>query len=156
MPLVVTQLFYSGAMGRLRELLWIKTSSAKKDVPTSMPHSDYEVKLGDPEPTATARMVIFKLSPKSGSGPRFEGRWDDKQEELDIDVFDVSDKEAREFKAGANGYCGHHNGKAKFPSSGRTYEVKIDWPAIGTVFEGEAIFEIHRVLPAEKGRYPIT
>lgn len=118
-------------------------------------HPDYEVKLGDPETSATGRMVIFKLLPKTGSGPRFEGRWDDKQEELDVDVFDATSEEIKQFKASAKGYCGHHNGKAKFGSSGRTYAVNIVWPGKGTVFEGEATFKIHRRLPAGAGHVRI-
>ena len=85
----------------------------------SIQHPDYEVELGDPETSKTARMAIFKLFPKSRVGPRFEGRWDDKQEELDVDVFDV------------------------------TPEVKVMWPDIGTVIEGTANFKIHRVLPTK-------
>jgi hypothetical protein len=110
-------------------------------------HPDYEVKFGDPETSVTGRMVIFKLLPKTGSGPRFEGRWDDRQEELDVDVFDATNEEIKQFKAGAKGYCGHHNGKAKFASSGRTYAVRIEWPGKGTIFEGEANFKIRRKLP---------
>jgi hypothetical protein len=116
-------------------------------VDASILHPDYEVQLGDPEVSKTGRMVMFKLFPKSGKGPRFKGRWDDKQEELDVDVFDVSDQEGRKFRGGAKGYSGHHNGKAKFDSSGRTYSLKIMWPDIGTVIEGTANFKIHRVLP---------
>jgi hypothetical protein len=110
-------------------------------------HPDYEVKFGDPEVSSTGRMVVFKLLPKSGSGPRFEGRWDDKQEELDIDAFDAAEEEIKQFKACAGGYCGHHNGKAMLGSSGRTYVIRIMWPGKGTIFEGEANFKIHRRLP---------
>lgn len=115
-------------------------------------HPDYEVKFGDPEVSSTGRMVVFKLLPKSGSGPRFEGRWDDKQEELDVDVFDATSEETKRFKASADGYCGHHNGKAKYGSSGRTYEIKIVWPGKNTIFEGEANFKIHRRLPVGSGK----
>jgi hypothetical protein len=116
-------------------------------------HPDYEVKFGDPEVSSTGRMVVFQLLPKTGCcGPRFEGRWDDKQEELDVDVFDVTNGEVKKFKNGASGYCGHHNGKANFESSGRTYKIKIVWPGKNTVFEGEANFKIHRKLSTEPGK----
>lgn len=115
----------------------------------SIQHPDYEVELGDPETSKTARMAIFKLFPKSRVGPRFEGRWDDKQEELDVDVFDVTPEVSRKFTRGAKGYCGHHNGKANFDSFGRTYSLKVMWPDIGTVIEGTANFKIHRVLPTK-------
>ena len=111
-------------------------------------HPDYEVAFGASEVSSTGRMVVFRLLPKSGCAPRFEGRWDDKQEELDVDVFNAADEEVRKFKAGATGYCGHHNGKAIFGSHGRTYKIKIVWPGKDTVFEGEANFKIHRRLPA--------
>ena len=114
------------------------------------------MKFGDLEVSSTGRMVVFKLLPKPGCGPRFEGRWDDKQEELDVDVFDASDEEIRKFKSGASGYCGHHNGKAKLASSGRTYMIKIVWPGLDTVFEGEANFKIHRKLPAGPGKISLN
>jgi len=116
-------------------------------------HPDYEVKFGDPKVSSTGSMVIFKLIPKDGcSGPRFVGRWDNKQEALDVDVFDAIDKENKQFKAGADGYCGHHNGKAEFGASGRTYQIKIEWLGKGTIFEGEANFAVHRRLQAESGK----
>ena len=43
-------------------------------------------------------MTIFKL-PKSGEGPRFEGRWDNRPEALDVDIFDVTDEESQKIKA---------------------------------------------------------
>jgi hypothetical protein len=115
-------------------------------------HPDYEVTFGDSNVSATGRMVIFKVIPRSGSGPRFEGRWDDKQQELDVDVFDVTNEEIRDFKSRADGYCGHHNGRPNFGASGRTYTIKIVWPGKGTVFEGEANFKIRRKLPAGTGK----
>lgn len=118
-------------------------------------HPDYEVELGDAGVSATGKLSMFKLFPKSGTGPRFEGRWDDKQEELDVDVFDVTKEENAKFKGKADGYCGHHNGKANFDSTGRTYSLKIAWPAIGTIIEGTANFKVHRRLPTGTGHFSI-
>ncbi|MDO9385026.1 MAG: hypothetical protein Q7T86_19440 [Hyphomicrobiaceae bacterium] len=119
-------------------------------------HPNYQVEFSASEVSSTGRMVIFKLRPKSSGGPRFEGRWDNKQEELDVDAFEATDEEIRQFKAEACGYAGHHNGKAKFGSSVRTYTVKIVWPGQGTIFEGEVNFKVHRRLPAGTGQFRIN
>ena len=76
--------------------------------------------------------------------PSFHARVDDgsstktKDIELDIDIREVSTAADRDFKAGRNGYSGHHNDRSPTPEE-RIFDVDIATPA-GKVFEGQVSF----------------
>jgi hypothetical protein len=99
----------------------------------------------------TGRLDTFEVRPNSGGGPSFSGRWDggsrdqgkkDRQD-LDIDIEGVSWEEEGRFKNGENGYAGHHT-KQVANTGARVYEVSIQTPSDGKIFEGTVSFSVHR------------
>jgi hypothetical protein len=101
----------------------------------------------------TSREAIraFSLIPKT-SGPSFHARVHDgspkkrKEPDFDIDIVGVSAAAARDFKAGRNGYSGHHNDLSPSPSE-RIFDVKIAIPN-RRVFEGQVSFSMRRFQKA--------
>jgi hypothetical protein len=86
----------------------------------------------------TGNLEIFRVVSNSKSDPLFVARWDQKPEELDIDIRCVSITVARDFKNKRNGYAGHHTNRSTDPSK-RLFEVKIAIPH-RLIFEGRVSF----------------
>jgi hypothetical protein len=85
---------------------------------------DYEWKHCDGVRGATGALQIFKVIRKSGTGPYFIGRWDQKAEKLDIDMSGASHEEVRKFTGSKGGYSGHHTNRTKDPDR-RVFDVRI-------------------------------
>ncbi|MGH7987924.1 MAG: hypothetical protein ACREQX_16800 [Candidatus Binataceae bacterium] len=98
----------------------------------------------------TGELRLFELVPKVSGLPLFSGRWDQKQNSVDIDL-DISsiselneDQQAehrRDFKNYRRAYSGHHTCKIEYQ---RLYRVCVkapiaDFPNLGepTIFDGE-------------------
>lgn len=94
----------------------------------------------------TRLLEVFSLIPKTAARPSFHARVDDgsaaknKDPELDIDIKGVGKATARDFKAGRNGFRGHHSVRSPTPDV-RIFNVAISAPS-GKVFEGEVSFNV--------------
>jgi hypothetical protein len=95
------------------------------------------------------RLDIFEINPL-GDGPSFKARWDggsrdrDKKErnDLDIDIYGVSDKEKRRFEHNQGGYFGHRTAPN---DAGRVYHVSLRTPN-GVTFDGTVRFNLLRKM----------
>jgi hypothetical protein len=92
----------------------------------------------------TGLLRVFSLVPRTAGKPSFEARIDDgnpgnrREPELDIDITGVDKTTERDFKAGRNGYFGHHTDRSPNPEQ-RIFDVTIATPNF-TVFDGEVSF----------------
>jgi hypothetical protein len=106
--------------------------------------SDYEISVHDLMRGQTGLLRVFSLMPKGAGKPRFHARVDDgstgkrREPDLDIDITEVSDAIVKDFKAGRNGYIGHHTDRSPNRNH-RIFDVEIAIPN-GKVFEGEVSF----------------
>jgi len=109
-------------------------------------HRDYDIEKHDMQRGPTGLLRMFSLTPRTEDRPTFQARWDDgapkrlHQEDVDIDILGVDEDVRRDFKAGRNGYCGHHSNRAADPDK-RIYDIKIAVPD-GVIFEGTASFRL--------------
>jgi hypothetical protein len=116
-------------------------------------HPDYDIQVQDLVRGSTGWLRIFSLTPKIPGLPSFHARVDDgsvrktKDPELDIDIDDVSDAVKRDFKAGRNGYMGHHTRRQSNPNE-RIFDVEITMRN-ERVFEGEVFFNVNFSMTAE-------
>jgi hypothetical protein len=101
-------------------------------------NSDYMSEPCDGILTDTGKLEILKLIAKSGTGPYFIARWDQRPEHLDIDMHNASKGAIRKFKNNKDGYGGHHTNRATDPHT-RIFDVKIELPE-GVIFHGEVAF----------------
>jgi hypothetical protein len=109
-------------------------------------HPDYE--CCDGIPSDTGHLLVLKVIPKSGQGPFFEARWDEKPEQLDIDMRGAPKREMKKFKAEKDGYIGHHRARRTGDPNERCYEIEIRTPPpLGKIFEGTVSFSKHHILP---------
>ena len=90
--------------------------------------------------TVTGYLEILKIMPESGDGPYFTGRWDQKPEELDLDIHNAPSKKAiSDFNNEKAGYKGHHTERSPNPEQ-RIFDVFIQIPPERVIFEGEVSF----------------
>lgn len=89
-------------------------------------HSAYDLIADTNEMTDTGLMVVFKLQSQNTDLPSFSGRWDQKQGVLDIDISKADSKTITDFRAGKNGYNGHHPSLAS--ESPRIFSIDIQIP----------------------------
>jgi len=108
------------------------------EVHTNSIHPDYALEHCDGILSETGKLELLKLVPKSGTGPSFTARWDQKPQRLDIDMHDASTTAAKKFKAEQDGYSGHHTERTSDPHK-RVFDVTITVPT-GTVFDGSVSF----------------
>jgi hypothetical protein len=99
---------------------------------------DYRSEPCDGILTDTGKLEILKLISKSGAGPYFIARWDQRPEHLDIDMHYASKGAIRKFKNKKDGYGGHHTNRTTDPNK-RIFDVKIELPD-GVIFDGEVSF----------------
>ncbi len=109
--------------------------------------SNYELRNENLTRGETRLLKVFSLIPKQSVGkPAFQARIDDgnstkrKEPELDIDISGVSESIVRDFRAGRNGYLGHHSSKT-LNANERIFDVEIATPN-GKVFEGDVFFNV--------------
>jgi len=109
---------------------------------------------------ATGYLGVFSVMPNSASLPQFHGRIDDgnpgnrRQPELDIDIVGASNKAARYFKAGSNGYEGHHTDISP-SAAARAFAIKIRLPG-RLIFDGEVSFNAHFSVTVNAGAYTLS
>lgn len=60
------------------------------------------------EISRTGWLKVFDIVPKVAGLPVFSGRWQQNPPAVDIDICNVSDEQARDFKREVGGYRGHH------------------------------------------------
>jgi hypothetical protein len=105
---------------------------------------DYNLVPEDLTRGENRHLKVFSLLPSKPENPRFQARVDDgspnniKEIDLDIDIDGVSDALKRDFKAGRNGYEGHHTDRSP-DREHRIFGVEIVLPS-GKVFVGEVSF----------------
>jgi hypothetical protein len=87
-------------------------------------------------------LLVGKLKPKISSLPEFWLRWDEKKEELDVDMYGDS-KHKEDWINSRNGYEGHHT--KKVTGGGRDFKVSIKIPNVN-VFQGVLGFNLERDL----------
>lgn len=104
---------------------------------------DYNLELYQTnEITTEGLLLVGKLKPKISSLPEFWLRWDEKKEELDVDMHgDLKHRE--DWINSRNGYEGHHT--EKVTSGGRDFKVSIKIPNVN-VFQGVLSFNLERDL----------
>jgi hypothetical protein len=95
------------------------------------------------------RLDIFEINPL-GVGPSFKARWDGgsrdrgkkERNDLDIDIYGVSDEEKYRFEHNQGGYLGHRTAPN---DAGRVYQVFLRTPD-GVIFEGTVRFNLLRKM----------
>ncbi len=111
------------------------------------PEYRYEPCAGDI--AENGRLDVLKLVRADGGCPSFSARWDQRPDELDIDIHHPSGAVVDDFKGGKNGYRGHHT-KQSDDLNSRTFEIVIQTPE-GLIFDGTASFALHRqFLPSAR------
>jgi hypothetical protein len=108
-------------------------------------HPDYKSEKCDGILSKTGHLKILKVVPKSGEGPYFIARWDQKPEHLDVDMHGASPSAIRKFKNNKDGYSGHHTSRTADPDK-RIFDIQIQTPA-GMIFDGTVSFANHHIMP---------
>jgi len=108
--------------------------------------TDYILDLyKEPRTVPNGRLDIAELQRKDGSPPSFLFRWDEKVNQLDVDIRGVSRKIAGRFEKGEGGYAGHH--PLKVQSDALIFEVDIYIPD-KHIFNGCVKFNVHHMAKA--------
>jgi hypothetical protein len=107
------------------------------------PDYDLEI-LQDDKISEQGLLLCGKLKPKIPSLPEFWLRWDEKEEELDIDMHGDS-KHRKDWNNSRNGYIGHHAVRMK--KEGRHFKVSIETPTM-KVYDGVISFNLARDVTA--------
>jgi len=106
-------------------------------------NQDYNLEMyKDNEINTEGLLLVGKLKPKVSSLPEFWLRWDEKKEELDIDMHGDS-KHKSDWDNSRNGYEGHHTDKVI--NEGWNFKVSIKIPNVN-VFQGVISFSLERNL----------
>lgn len=93
---------------------------------------DYEIKEFPNNPaTNTGFVKIVQLFPKNLYLPTFIFRWDEKEEELDVDIYE--NRKINNKLWTLNGYRGHHT--KSIDGEGRVFETNISIPG-KEIFKG--------------------
>ncbi len=108
------------------------------------PDYDLEI-LQNNKITQQGLLLCGTLKPKHASLPEFWIRWDEKEEELDVDMHGDS-KHREDWINSRSGYTGHHAMRMK--KEGRHFKVSIETPTM-KVFDGVISFNLARDITAE-------
>ncbi len=95
------------------------------------------------------RLDVFEINPL-GDGPSFKARWDGgsrnpckkERNDLDIDIYGISDEEKYRFERNEGGYFGHRTAPN---GAGRVYQVSLRTPH-EVIFEGTVRFNLLRKM----------
>lgn len=90
----------------------------------------------------TGLVEIFTVASNKPELPSFKARWDERNDQVDIDIHNVGKGISQAFKNGKKGYSGHHSKKTI--DSPRKYLVEIKIPE-KLIFRGNMIFNINHV-----------
>ena len=114
-----------------------------KQIKTNYSNPDYDLELYQTnEITKEGLLLVGKLKSKISTLPEFWLRWDEKKEELDVDMYGDS-KHREDWINSRNGYKGHHT--QKVTGGGRDFQVSIKIPNVN-VFQGVLRFSLERDL----------
>jgi hypothetical protein len=125
-----------------------------KRINPTLIHPDYKLEPCDGILSETGKLEVLKVVPKSGDGPYFIARWDQRGEHVDIDMHGAPKSAIKKFKANEGGYSGHRTRRTAV-QSGRCYKIEIKTPR-GMIFQGTVSFANAYVLPVATGRYNIV
>jgi hypothetical protein len=103
-------------------------------------HPEYCVNTGKRQMTKTGFMVVFELKTENKTLPTFLGRWDEKEQLLDIDILGVDKKSTSDFRAEKNGYSGHH--PKHISESPRLFQIEINIPEC-EIMKGNITFNVN-------------
>lgn len=104
-------------------------------------HSDYTLSAEASAVATSSKLLrLFSLLPETHSNPTFFGRYDardhlsgrNKASAVDVDVQGLKKAEERDFKAGKNGFSGHHSTQI---NDGK-HLILISTPKQGKILEG--------------------
>jgi hypothetical protein len=109
-------------------------------------HPAYRWEYAEGTRQPNGHLVVFRLLPDDCSLPTFEGRWDEGETALDIDIVPntASKSQIWRFKNGVLGCGGHHPDKID-ALEGHEYKVEIVF-ASSTIFVGTVSFALGRRL----------
>ena len=110
------------------------------------PYYDLEI-LEDNSISKQGLLLCGKLKPRQSSLPEFWFRWDEKEDELDVDMHGDS-KHKKDWKKSKNGCTGHKATKMK--KEGRHFRVSIEMPKM-KVFDGVISFSLERGITTKSG-----
>jgi hypothetical protein len=127
-------------MDRKRKINGRASKVSNLKVVSTFIHPDYKAEPCDGILSETGRLEILKVFPKSGDGPYFIARWDQRPEHLDIDMHGAPKSGIKKFKANKGGYSGHHTSRPSDPDK-RIFDIKILTP-LGTTFDGSVSFSL--------------
>jgi hypothetical protein len=125
------------------------------EVSPTVIHPDYKSEPCDGILSETGKLEILKLVPKSGDGPYFIARWDQRTERVDIDMHGASRSAIRKFKNEREGYSGHHTRRTADPDK-RVFDIQVQMPPLGTIFDGTVSFSNHYKMSVEVGSYSMV
>jgi hypothetical protein len=128
----------TGAVDRRRKINGQVSKVDNLKVNPAIMHPDYKSEPCDGIRSETGKLEILKVVPKSGGGPSFIARWDQKPAHLDIDMHGASPSAIRKFKNNKGGYSGHHTSRTADPDK-RLFDINIQTP-LGTIFDGTVSF----------------
>jgi hypothetical protein len=127
--------------GKAQRLQIWPNSADGIEIEVSFCHPDYELSAeASAVPTPSKLLRLFSLVPETSSDPTFFGRYDARDDlsghnqasAVDVDASGLAAAEERDFKAGKNGFSGHHSTRTK---DGR-HQILISTPQHGKIFEG--------------------
>jgi len=99
---------------------------------------DYELELcHNNRATDTMYLIVGKLIPSDSALPSFIFRWDENQDQFDVDIENVNDKTKKKFNAEKDGYKGHHP-RRLVNKDGRYMAVDISLPN-RRIFQGTIV-----------------
>jgi hypothetical protein len=99
----------------------------------------------EPRTAPNRRLDIAELRSKEGIPPSFLFRWDEKDNQLDVDIQGVSRTVKHCFKHGIRGYAGHRPQQVQ--SDGHVFEVDVRIPK-KHIFHGYVKFNINHMAKA--------
>ena len=100
-------------------------------------HLDHEYRLerADGIRAETGLLEVLRLVRKDDERQFFRARWDQRKDELDIDLIHADGTISQEFKSGRGGWSGHHT--TEVSGDFRIFKIEIKSPG-GLVFDGMA------------------
>lgn len=103
---------------------------------------DYSLTFSDCNDMSDTGLVeLFNVSSEKSGFPSFKARWDERDDQVDIDIINVDKRISQLFKNGKSGYSGHHSKKTI--DSPRTYLAEIKIPE-RLIFRGNITFNINQ------------
>ncbi len=129
------------------QILFRDTKAFNLQIDTKYIHPDYKLHNYPEESnlSKTGLLKLFTIKTKVKSNkPLFSVRWDEKNNEVDIDILNVEKNINTLFKAEKSGCLGHHTQRTS--ESPRIFYILIKTPN-QTIYEGNITFNINKGNP---------